>query len=47
MWQWTALLLLLGAVFVGLRAAHGVRPHPVPLMLSTGRVVVVGLRGAL
>ena len=44
-WQWTALLLLLGAVFVGLRAAHGVQAHPVPLMSSTGRVVVVGLRG--
>ncbi len=44
-WQWTALLLLIGAVFVGLRVAHGVQAHPVPLMLSTGKIVVVGLRG--
>ena len=45
MWQWAALLLLIGAGFVGLRAAHGVQAHPVPLMLSTGKVVVVGLGG--
>jgi hypothetical protein len=45
MWRWTAFFLLLGAVFVGLRAAHGAQAHPVPLMLSTGRVVVVGVDG--
>jgi hypothetical protein len=45
MWRWIALLVLLGAVFVGLRAVQGVQAHPVPLVLSTGRVVVVGISG--
>jgi hypothetical protein len=44
-WQWIGLLLLVGAVFVGLRAVHILQPSAVPLMLSTDRVVVVGVSG--
>lgn len=42
-WRWTAVLLALAAVFVGLRGVHALTEPPTASAIFTSRVVVVGV----
>lgn len=44
-WRWVALLLVLGALFVGLRGIHALADQPEQSAIFTDRVVVVGVTG--
>ena len=44
-WRWVALLLVLGALFVGLRGIHTLADQPEQSAIFTDRVVVVGVTG--
>jgi hypothetical protein len=44
-WRWIALLLVLGALFVGLRGIHALADQPEQSAIFTDRVVVVGVTG--
>lgn len=43
--RWTALVLLFGAVFVGLRLVQAVQARPEPTTVTTASVVVIGVTG--
>jgi len=44
-WGWVVLLLVLGALFVGLRGIHALADQPEQSAIFTDRVVVVGVTG--
>jgi hypothetical protein len=44
-WGWVLLLLVLGLLFVGLRAIHALQDQPEESAIFTDRVVVVGVTG--
>lgn len=44
-WRWVILLLVLGALFVGLRGIHALADEPEQSAIFTDRVVVVGVTG--
>ena len=44
-WRWVLLLLLLGALFVGLRGIHALAEQPQESAIFTDQVVVVGVTG--
>ncbi|HJY46333.1 MAG TPA: hypothetical protein VJ301_17065, partial [Propionibacteriaceae bacterium] len=44
-WRWALLLLVLAAVFIGLRGIHALADQPQQSAIFTDRVVVVGVTG--
>ena len=44
-WRWALLLLVLGAVFIGLRGIHALADEPQQSAIFTDQVVVVGVTG--
>jgi hypothetical protein len=44
-WRWVVLLVVLGALFVGLRGIHALADQPEQSAIFTDRVVVVGVTG--
>ncbi|HJV12482.1 MAG TPA: hypothetical protein VJ625_01200, partial [Propionibacteriaceae bacterium] len=44
-WRWIVLLVVLGALFVGLRGIHALADQPEQSAIFTDRVVVVGVTG--
>jgi hypothetical protein len=44
-WRWVVLLLILGALFIGLRGIHTLADQPQQSAIFTDRVVVVGVTG--